>query len=771
MILAPIVVKQNSSWIVEDSDFETSGAASGALCFGYSSTAVSAGSLMAVDRCTFSCPGVSAIAFASQPVTITGSSEWRIAACIVTAALSGLSLSLSSVAVASLSSWVVVGCTIFASGGSAISLVSSPVAVSGGSAFVLSSNELSAVGSNKPGVAIDGKSPVRVTQSSLWMLRNTTVHSTSTTAPCFSVVAGVTLDSGGAARLLDNVCENGASCFAMGDAGGGVVVLDPDSRGAASAFLVRCNTAAGVAQQTFTPGSPPKVLLCDQCNVVADCFYPLTTAQAFRKVDCENPHGRCQCNAACGGSGDLCLPGAGTYGLPSSSSCSNAGQGTAWPNLGVTRTVTTLTRTVTATQSSSIQLLARASRQTLSAALTTLLSGSVVLSGSSVASALQKSQAQQALNGCGGGANLGPADFASSPTQMQLGSDAAANVRGLVVGNLLVWLACGTAAAMAPVVVQLVRRQQGKRAERLAVVAGLLALPGKLVVPYSMLVVPSVTGATQLLVLGASVGLAWFSIGVCISGLAVVVAVTAVSFRALAVPAKREECVSVRHRFRQLFLPQVEWVDRSRRRSSAGFVARWGPLFDAYVPPSPWFQAVELGAAIATAVLAGLVPLDGDAAMCGNLQIASCLVSFAFVVAVLARRPYSAPFDLLFAVLNAGLTALSAVLGLVGVDTTDVSNAQIGLNFVGTVAFLLSFVLEGNACCTLHEHLRRLLKASGRRANSASERNEITALSSVFLQQALAENGMTDHQRMATGDRLAMLEEIIKMICASRRDE
>ena len=120
-----------------------------------------------------------------------------------------------------------------------------------------------------------------------------------------------------------------------------------------------------------------------------------------------------------------------------------------------------------------------------SAALTTLLSGSVVLSGTSVASALQKSQAQQAPNGCGGGADLWPADFASSPTQMQLGSDVAVNVRGLVVGNLLVWLACAAAGAMAPLLMQL-RRQQGKWAVRLAVLAGLVALPGKLVLPYSI---------------------------------------------------------------------------------------------------------------------------------------------------------------------------------------------------------------------------------------------------------------------------------------------
>ena len=74
------------------------------------------------------------------------------------------------------------------------------------------------------------------------------------------------------ARLLDNVCVTGVSCFAMGDAGGGVVVLETDSRGAPSAFLVRCNTASGVVQETYTPGSPPMVLPCDRCNVVADCF-------------------------------------------------------------------------------------------------------------------------------------------------------------------------------------------------------------------------------------------------------------------------------------------------------------------------------------------------------------------------------------------------------------------------------------------------------------------------------------------------------------------
>ena len=309
---------------------------------------------------------------------------------------------------------------------------------------------------------------------------------------------------------------------------------------------------------------------------------------------------------------------------------------------------------------------------------------------------------------------------------------------------------------MAPLLMQLWRRHQGNRGERLTVLASLLGLPGKLVVPYSMLVVPTLTGATQLLALGATSGLGWFCAAVCCSGVALVVMLTTTSFRSVG-----------RHWFRQHFLPQVEWVDRSRRRGGAGFVARWGPLFDSYVSRSPWFQAVELVTAMVTAVLTGLVPLDGDASMCGNLQIASCFVSLAFLAAVVGRRPHSAPVDLLLAVLNAGLTALSAVLGLVDVDTTDLSNAQIGLNFVGTAAFLMSLVLEGNVDRRLRDHVRDLLEASGRHRSAASECTVVASKTNWLVQHALAEESSC----LSESEQLAMLEEIIKMICDERGDD
>ena len=173
---------------------------------------------------------------------------------------------------------------------------------------------------------------------------------------------------------------------------------------------------------------------------------------------------------------------------------------------------------------------------------------------------------------------------------------------------------------------------------------------------------------------------------------------------------------------------------------------------------------------MATAVLAGLVPLDGDAATCENLQIASCFVSLAFLAAVLWRRPYSTPVNRVLAMLNAGLTALSAVLGLFDVDTTDVSNGQIGLNFVGTAAFLLSLVLVGNAGHKLRERVRGLLEYSSQHRRAASNRNKTgsqVTLSSVFLQQTLFENGLASRE-LRPGDRDAVLEEIIKTICEYR---
>ena len=155
------------------------------------------------------------------------------------------------------------------------------------------------------------------------------------------------------------------------------------------------------------------------------------------------------------------------------------------------------------------------------------------------------------------------------------------------------------------------------------------------------------------------------------------------------------------------------------RKDSLGFANRWRPLFEAYVKLSQWFLGAELFVAIATAVLAGLVPADGNVTVCANLQKASCFLSLCFFAVVASKRPYSVPFDFWLAVLNAGLTALSCVLGLIDVDTVDLSNAQIGLNFAGTVVFLLSFLLEGNLN-KLNGRIVRVLRGDAPRHRSAS---------------------------------------------------
>ena len=450
----------------------------------------------------------------------------------------------------------------------------------------------------------------------------------------------------------------------------------------------------------------------------------------------------------------MCLPGTAAYLVPRNS-CSNG-----WRNLVITRTVSSVTHTVTVTRSVSFGVLPR-TRRAVSETFVPFLCGSVLLSGSSVATALQKLQAVQTLSSCSDGANLGPADFSSSPTQMQLGSDSARYVRGLVVGNSLLWLGC-IAAAVAPLLLLLWRRRQALRAEPLHLLAGSLGMPGKLVVPFSMLAVPSATGATQLLVLGISTGLGWICIAACCVGIALVVAFTTVRFRALAVPRRRVQA-SLVHRLQQLFLPVVEWVDS---KDSLGFANRWRPLFEAYVQRSQWFLGAELFVAIATAVLAGLVPADGNVTVCANLQKASCFLSLCFFAVVASKRPYSVPFDFWLAVLNAGLTALSCVLGLIDVDTVDLSNAQIGLNFAGTVVFLLSFLLEGNLN-KLNGRIVRVLRGDAPRHRSASN---IEADPSPVPHQTLVElaarNALAE-QHVHLSDRNAMLEHLVNLICSN----
>ena len=142
-----------------------------------------------------------------------------------------------------------------------------------------------------------------------------------------------------------------------------------------------------------------------------------------------------------------------------------------------------------------------------------------------------------------------------------------------------------------------------------------------------------------------------------------------------------------------------EWADRRRAR---GFVKRWGALFDAYGKGRQWFGVVELGASIAAAVLAGLVPLDrGDGAVCQDLQVVSAVAAVAFLASVVLLRPYGAPMDERLAKGNAAATAASSVLGVFGIDTVILTAIQAILNGLGAIFLIAALAVDGNVFSAL----------------------------------------------------------------------
>ena len=115
-------------------------------------------------------------------------------------------------------------------------------------------------------------------------------------------------------------------------------------------------------------------------------------------------------------------------------------------------------------------------------------------------------------------------------------------------------------------------------------------------------------------------------------------------------------------------------------------------MFDAYGKGRQWFGVVELGASIAAAVLAGLVPLDrGDGAVCQDLQVVSAVAAVAFLASVVLLRPYGVPMDERLAKGNAAATAASSVLGVFGVDTSILTAVQALLNGVCVLLSVVCF--------------------------------------------------------------------------------
>ena len=325
-------------------------------------------------------------------------------------------------------------------------------------------------------------------------------------------------------------------------------------------------------------------------------------------------------------------------------------------------------------------------------------SACIIVSGVSVAMALQRTFAQSLISTCGQGLDLAAQlDFNSSPTQLHFGAPSGAYVRGAIVGNALLLAACVGIAGTAVVIYSFIAQQRS--CESWSRILEALALPGRLYLPYSMVAVPIAISSTELANSngnGSDKFIAGLGFVVAFTPAAAILFGTTTFFRGQSRRnghwRTKSLSASPVHQCFAFFLPRYEWVDARQRWH--GFVSRWSSLFDPYGRRRQWFGVIETGTGLATAVLAGLTPIDGNDSTCSFLQTAAAAVAAAFFVAVVALRPYSAQSDFALSVMNSGLTALASILGIAGTDTSSVASAQIVMNNFGTAAMVIAFCVD-----------------------------------------------------------------------------
>jgi hypothetical protein len=348
---------------------------------------------------------------------------------------------------------------------------------------------------------------------------------------------------------------------------------------------------------------------------------------------------------------------------------------------------------------------------------------------------LQRALAQDRINRCGSDESEDEVDFSSSPTQMAVGNGEALlrRVRGTVVGNVLLVGCLATAGFAAGKVLHLrgvSRTMREAEAE--------LGLPGKVWMPLSMLLVPTLSAAVSLLAGNnrsttdaSDVVVALFGMVLCGTALLGALWLTTGSrFKARAVhsDAAREFGTAAKrftfreaslHGFRHWMIYQLsgqwEWVDRREPL----FVDRWGELFDGNIRGRHWFISVDIAASILTALLAGLTAAEN--ASCGTLQVLSVIFDVGYFVCLYNLRPYSAPHDTALALGNAAATCCSSLLGVFGVDTSAVTAAQAAINVISIAVGFAALAAEGRAVAFVDRFVL-VVQAVGRRLPLRSRR-------------------------------------------------
>ena len=778
-----LVLTNQSQWVLRRMTLSVTSTAWAwsTLVVSVSKIAVRLGSLWEFSDCRFGTSLGFALSFSGAAIEVVNSSEWRMQGLQLTSGNKGdlVSFTSTTVAVSLASCWMLKNITSIATAPSNafLSLAGSSIVLSEVSVWIIEQCAFNLLGTgNKPALQFDAKSPVSVVGGSSWILRQNSFQLRGSADACVSG-AVVTLSTLGSVRLLENSCEgkNGIAFFQVRQ----MSYTNVDSMPFDSVLVARCNSANGVIQTDFPFVLPFQtgVLQCGTCNLVADCFLPLIADDngAFIKLPCSTGP-LCPCSPSCGGQGMMCLPGTATFSRPST--CNNR-----W--IHPLRATKTYSESKTASQNTTTTasydpFYTKRRAPTLGIAYVAALSASVLISGSAVASALQRAHAQQAMNSCGDGLNPLPPDFSSSPLRLRFGTtDGAEFVRGLVIGNVILLLLSVVCCAAAVTLVAYVQSTKSStstsRLRQIWKGAGTLELPGRLFVPYSMLCVPTVTAAAQLVTLHfdpTDGGLGWFGLATFVMPVIAIFALTTVWFGAR--PVRSDEnsddlsSPSLRRWFVRLFESSCTWRDSRRSRH---FVSHFAAIFSAYAARRQWFSFFESSAGLATGVLVGLMPLDGNDSFCSTLQACSCLAAVGFAVLVVAMRPYGATMDYVVAVLNSGLTALSALLGMMNVsNTVALLQAQICVNIIGTGAMVVSLVIDGDAVERMKNRLQALLSSVDPAAGGTrrSCRLLLNFGSRVVATVAVPE---VQTETSSNQSKLAILAELIRIICDKQREE
>jgi hypothetical protein len=247
---------------------------------------------------------------------------------------------------------------------------------------------------------------------------------------------------------------------------------------------------------------------------------------------------------------------------------------------------------------------------------------------------MQRIMAQMALSGGTTFDATAALGLFESPTQMSLGGAVYGPMRGCVVGNVLLWLACFVGAYAAAGVV-------GHRSGvGMAVAAQRMALPAQLWLPFELLLEPTAASALTLIFYAQSTA----DVGVGLLGLAAICAWCVCCVRGYrrlnSFPAKPTETaeegepavsegasvalvLKLLRPVRFLKAVDCQWISRS---VNDGTFNSYIGLFEDYGPGRQWFLGVEMASGVATAALTAYMQSPGDDTPQGRIDVGNIAV-------------------------------------------------------------------------------------------------------------------------------------------------